>query len=228
MQMSKILRYDINIVNGISGVVREQSITDLVMGLHVKKGISESFLGNLTEGILTKCNTTTFIYKPVQPLSTIKRHIVIIPRKAEIEMGFPEWIIKIWNIAKNTGTKLLFYGSEQTIKLLKGVRDKQPVEAEFRNFTDWDDFLILSRDIKNDDNLIIILSRENWPSYHEGMARVPHYLNRYFQLNSYILLYPIQSGVGDNSLDLINPSMLDSFEKLDEIGKNIARLFRKK
>lgn len=228
MQMSRILRYDINIVNGISSVVREQAITDLILGLHVKKGISESFLGNLTEGILTRCNTTTYIYKPVQPLSTIKRHIVIIPEKAEIEMGFPDWVIKIWNIARNTGVRLLFYGSERTFSLLRDVKDKHPVEAEFRTFTDWDDFLIISRDIKSDDNLIVILSRENRPSFHDNMVKVPHYLNNYFQSNSFILLYPIQSGVGDDSIDLINPSMLDSFEKLDEIGKNIARLFRKK
>ncbi|MCK7535005.1 MAG: hypothetical protein MZV63_30440 [Marinilabiliales bacterium] len=190
LHLQKILRYDLNTVNGIASVIREQSITDLIMGLHVKKEISESFLGKVTEGILTKCNTTTFIYKPVQPVSTIKRHVVIIPQRAEIEMGFPFWVVKIWNMARNTGSKILFYGSDRTIRLLKEVNSKHPVEAEFRNFTDWEDFLVLSRDIRDDDNLIIVMSRENKPSYHPNMSKVSHYLNSYFKANSFILLFP--------------------------------------
>lgn len=229
LRLQKILRYDVNTVNGIASVIKEQSVTDLIMGLHVKKEISESFLGKVTEGILTKCNTTTFIYKPLQPISTIRRHIVIIPEKAELEMGFPAWVVKIWNMGRNTGIRLLFYGPERTIRLLKEVHVKHPVEAEFRNFTDWDDFLVLSRGIRDDDNLVIIMSRESKPSFHHSMAKVPHYLNSYFQANSFILVYPMQSGVGEpDSIDLNNPSLLDSFEKLDEIRKNIARLFRKK
>lgn len=67
--LHELLRYDLNTVNGITSVVKEHKISDLILGLHKRKGISNSFLGNLTEGILTKCNTTTLIYKPVQPLS---------------------------------------------------------------------------------------------------------------------------------------------------------------
>jgi len=61
------------------------------------------------------------------------------------------------------------------------------------------------------------------------MAKVPHYLNSYFQNNSFILLYPMQSGVDNpEAIDLNNPSMLDSIEKLEEIRKNIEGLLRKK
>lgn len=89
--------------------------------------------------------------------------------------------------------------------------------------------MVLSREIKDDDNLVIVLSREGKPSHHPGMAKVPHYLNSYFHNNSFILLYPVQSGVDEQeSIDLNNASMLDSIEKLEEIRKNITRLFRKK
>src|SRR5690606_3297839 len=104
----ELLRYDINIVNGITGSVKEHKITEIILGLHEEKGISDNFLGNLTEGILTRCNTTTLIYKPSQPLSTIKRHLVIVPERAEKEIGFPFWLMKVWNIAQNTGAQLVF------------------------------------------------------------------------------------------------------------------------
>jgi Kef-type K+ transport system membrane component KefB len=229
IQLNKLLRYDINIENGITGVIKEHNITDLILGLHVKKGISESFIGKLTEGIISKCNTTTFVYKPVQPISTIKRHIIIVPLNAEQVIGFPNWISKIFNIPNNTGSKLVFYAGESTIILIKSLLSKYSIEADFKIFNDWDDFLIISREVKVDDNLIVILSRLNKPSYNENMTKIPGYLDKYFKSNSFILLYPIQIGIKDNeAIDLNNPSLIEPIENLEVIGKKIAKLFKHK
>ncbi|HLV43279.1 MAG TPA: cation:proton antiporter [Brumimicrobium sp.] len=228
-KMHELLRYDLNIVNGITSVVKENKITDIILGLHVKKGISQSFIGNLTEGILTKCNTTTLIYKPAQPFGTIKRHVIIVPEHAEKELGFPFWLIKVWNIARNSGAKLHFYGHKDTLKIIKEVQSKHPIECDFDEFSAWDDFLILSRDFHNDDNLIIVLSRKDKPSYHTSMNKIPHYLNKYFETTSYILIYPMQAGVTDTSqIDLKNPTFMQPIEMLDDIRKNIANIFKRK
>lgn len=225
----ELLRYDLNIVNGITSVAKEHKITDLILGLHINKGISESFLGNLTEGILTKCNTTTLIYKPAQPFGTIKRHIIIVPENAEKEIGFPFWLIKVWNIARNSGAKLIFYTTQETLKVIQEIQTKHPIECEFQDFNDWDDFLILARNFHKDDNLIIILSRKDKPSFHSNMIKIPSYLNKYFKETSYILIYPMQAGVTDTSqIDLKNPTFIEPLEKLDEIGKTIAKIFRRK
>jgi Kef-type K+ transport system membrane component KefB len=227
--LHELLRYDLNIVNGITSVVKEHKITDLILGLHVNKGISDSFLGNLTEGILTKCNTTTLIYKPVQPFGTIKRHIIIVPENAEKEIGFPFWLIKVWNIAKNSGAKLLFYATNETLKFVREIQSKHPIPCEFEEFNDWDDFLILARNFHQDDNLIIVLSRKDKPSFHSNMTKIPSYLNKYFKETSYILIYPMQAGVTDTSqIDLKNPTFIEPLEKLDEIGKTISKIFRRK
>lgn len=227
--LHQLLRYDFNIRNGISSVVKENRITDLVLGLHVKKSISDSFLGNLTKGILDKCNTTTLVYKPVQPISTIKRQIIVVPANAENEIGFPFWLIKIWNIASNTGAKLIFYAHEKTLHILKDIQSKHPVNTDFVEYDAWDNFLNLSTEIKENDNLWIILSRKSKPSYHENMLHVPSYLNDHFTLNSFVLVYPIQSvATNRKNIDLKNASLIEPIEKLDEIGKTIAHLFGRK
>jgi Kef-type K+ transport system membrane component KefB/nucleotide-binding universal stress UspA family protein len=229
IHLTELLRYDLNIVNGITSVIKEHGITDLILGLHVKKGISESFLGNLTEGILSKSNKTTLVYKPAQPISTIKRHFIVMPENAEKEIGFPFWMLKVWNISRNTGDKLIFHGTAPTLKILKELQAKHPVEAEFHVFEDWDEILALTREIKIDDNLIIVMSRKGKPSYHPKMANVPNYLNKYFKSNSFILIYPMQIGVAQSAkFDLNYPSLLEPIEKLDEIGKTIAGLFKRK
>ena len=224
--LHELMRYDLNIVNGITNVVKENKITDLILGLHEKKGFSKNFVGNLTEGILTKCNTTTLIYKPSQPLSTIKRHLIVVPDRAEKEIGFPFWLIKVWNIARNSGAKLVFYSTEQTLNYIKDINTKHPVESEFKEFSEWDDFLILAREVKPDDNLILILSRKDRPSYHSNMLRIPVYMNKYFQTTNFILVFPTQIGVSDGTnMNLKDPSVLDS---LDDLGKTISNLFKRK
>jgi Kef-type K+ transport system membrane component KefB len=231
--LHELLRYDLNIVNGITSVVKEQRITDLIVGLHQKKGITDTFLGTLTEGILTKCNTTTLIYKPTQPLATINRHLIIVPDRAEKEIGFPFWLIKVWNIGRNTGDKLVFYAPDLTLKYIKEVHLKHPVNAEFHSFSkDWDDFLILTREVKSDDNLIVVLSRKERPSWNSSMVKIPSYLNRYFSENNFTLIYPMQSGVNDNKdidfNDNVFEPLKDNIEKLDDISRTLASLFKKK
>jgi Kef-type K+ transport system membrane component KefB len=222
----ELLRYDVNIVNGINSVVKEHRITDMVLGIRSDKGLSSNFIGNLTGGILNKCNTTTLIYKPVQPLGTIKRHIVIVPENAEKEVGFPFWLIKIWNIAINSGAIIVFYASETTLKYIREVHKKNNIECEFREFVDWEDFLILARDFRLDDNLIIVMSRKDSPSYHPNMERIPHYLNKYFKDNGFILIYPIQAFMSERSnIDFHNATMV---EPLDEIAKTFSKLLKRK
>jgi Kef-type K+ transport system membrane component KefB/nucleotide-binding universal stress UspA family protein len=206
--LNELLRYDLNIVNGISSVVKEHNITDLVMGLSSAKELNDSFLGGLADGILAKCNTTTMIYKSSQPLSTVKRHLIVLPDRAEREIGFPFWLIKVWNIAHNTGAKLVFYASGQTMNYIKGVHEKHPVEAEFYEGFDWNDFLVLSREVKKDDSLVVVMSRRDRISYHSAMLKIPTYLSKYFSEINFALIYPIQSGVSEGNLEsYMNPSV---------------------
>jgi len=224
--LTELLRYDQNISNGIKSTIREHNISDLILGLHVKSEISDSYLGNLTESILERSRTTTFIYKSVQPLNTIKRHLVVVPDMAEKETGFPFWLLKVWNIARNTGSTLVFYSSRETLNYIQQVQKIHPIECEFVEFTNWEDFLSLSGYCQKDDNLIVIFSRRDKPSYHEYMAQVPAYLNKHFVQFSFILIYPIQVGIMETSvIDRRNPSLL---EPIDEIGKTILNLFKKK
>lgn len=217
-RLNQLLRYDVNIVNGITNVIKENHITDLILGIYSKKGISTTFIGNLNEGILAKSNVTTLIYKSSQPIATVKRHVVFVPIGAEKELGFPFWLHKIWNIARNSGTKLVFYASLPTLSFIKEVHEKYTIPCAFNEFTDWDDFLVLSREIEEDDNLIFVLSRRDGLTYHNYMHVLPDYLNNYFQSNSYILIYPRQLGVGEESLG----------GKVEEIGTTISHLFRRK
>ena len=196
--LQELQRYDLNVTNAILSVILEHRITDLVLGLHKEKGLPSSFLGRITEGILDYSDVTTLIYKPAQPLSTMKRHLVVIPVQAEKEAGFPQWVARVWNVIQNTGAKAIFYGSSDTLGRLKTLLGKRGGEMEFTEFSDWEDFLIVFRDVHKDDNLWIVMSRHNGISFNPSMNRIPGYLNKYFQQNSFILVYPLQANASAN------------------------------
>ena len=64
--------------------------------------------------VLMQSNVTTFIYSPAQPLATVKRHLIVVPEKAEKEAGFQAWVHRIRQLAENSGAKIVFFASEGT------------------------------------------------------------------------------------------------------------------
>ncbi len=229
VRVKSIVRYDSNLVAGITNVIKENRITDLLLGLHVRKNMIDSFLGRLTTGLLARSNCTTYIYRPVQPVSTLRRHFIIIPERAEDEPGFSFWLSKIWNIALNTGARIIFYSTGRTERLLRQIAESHPINAEFRQLNEWHEFTALSDEIKRDDNLVIVLSRKNFISYLPAMEKIPEYLDSYFARTNLLLIYPSQSRAWDDEqLDLTSPTMLEAIEKVDLIGKTIASIFRKR
>ena len=198
-RMKDLLRYDLSVSNAIASVVKEREITDLVVGLHKEKDIPAAFLGHIVESVLAESSVSTFIYKPAQPISTVRRHLIIIPELAEKEIGFNQIIFRLRNVTQNTGAATVFYGSEATLNALKKLLAKKSGEASYIEFNDWDDFLIVFRDIKPDDTMWISLSRKEGLSYAPAMARIPKYLNKYFQANSFVLAYPVQAGMNEGT-----------------------------
>lgn len=229
VNLKALLRYDINLVYGMVNVMHENTITDLLMGLHVRGGLSDTFLGNLTEGILERSNVTTFVYHPYQPIATLRRHLIIVPENAENEPGFSFWLAKIWNIGMNSGAKIVFFASEKTLELIRGIHSKHPIEADFKLFEAWDDLEEIAAITRSNDNLVFVMSRKNMPSHQRYMNHVPRFLNMHYQNSNFLLVYPVQTFLmHEEKIDLTESSLIETIENIDVIGKTIAGIFRKK
>ena len=151
------------------------------------------------------------------------------PEHAEKEIGFSLWLKKLWNIAQNSSAKLVFFASKEAIAAIDELQLKHPIVFEYHEFTNWNNFLALKNEMLKDDNLVIVLSRKNMPSYDTNMSKIPTYLNTYFNKKSYLLIYPKQAGVKDSSpINLTNPTLLEPFDKMAEIEQSISKIFRKK
>ena len=142
--LQQLLRYDVNISNAIVSVARERNITDIVMGMHQRNpamtaipaipgipGTSGPGIGRMVTDVLTHSNITTFIYSPAQPITTIKRHLIVIPEQAEKEAGFQAWVRRIRLLAENSGAKVVLFAAESHYHHVYGqLGGCQPLQDE--------------------------------------------------------------------------------------------------
>lgn len=192
--MRMISRYDVNVTSGIIHTIKENAITEVVMGLHHKAHFADSFFGAKTENLLKSTNQMILISKSIQPLSTIKRLIVAVPAKSEFEVGFVKWYDRVKNISKQIGATTTFFAHPDTLEQIRILarRNKFGVETYFENLDEWDDFLMLTREVLSNDLLVVISSRKTAISYNPSMDKLPMQLSKYFANNSFIVLYPDQ------------------------------------
>lgn len=189
-----ISRYDANVTSGIIHTIKENAITEVVMGLHHKAHFADSFFGAKAENLLKATNQMILISKSVQPLSTIKRLVVAVPAKAEFEIGFVKWYDRVKNISKQIGATVSFFAHPDTLEQLKTLasRNKFGVKTKFNVLDDWDDFLMLTREVDDNDLLVVVSSRKTAISYNPSLDKLPLQLSKYFASNSFIVLYPDQ------------------------------------
>lgn len=195
VHIQDMIRYDLNTANAITSVICENNITDMVLGLHQHHAIPADFLGKITDGILCANGVNAYIYKSKQPMSTVKRHLIAIPPHGEQESGFPTTLQKLKNMMQNMGVETIFFCDGNTENAIKQIIGKDSGKMHFKPFNNWDDFLILFRETKVNDCMWIMLSRKDGISYQPVMPKIPRYLNKYLQQNSFVLIYPKQANM---------------------------------
>ncbi|WP_409966645.1 Glutathione-regulated potassium-efflux system protein KefB [Mycovorax composti] len=234
-KMTPLIRYDSSISNGIVYTIKEQSITDIIIGLH--KGADEKvFFGDITENILKRVYETIYIYKPAQPINTLKRMVVVIPPNAETEPGFVHWVHKLYEMAKEAGMKINFYGTDATLSAIENLirHNNGSLQPGYNKFDQWDDFLIFTRELTANDLFIIISSRRGYSSYVPQLNKLPYYLSNYFSKHSYLILYPKQLDTGINMEDIqqadgkLIETLSEQLDVINKAGKFIRRKLWKK
>ncbi len=208
-ELKTLLLKEINAVNGIQKAVTQEQVTDIILGITKKRNFVDTFFGTVTEGVINTCESTIFIYSPRQPIVTIKRHLVVVPPNAEKETGFNGWISRILKIGKHTGAQLKFFCNERTMKAINKRAKKYKLEVKQGDAIDFEDFLLLSKEVKDDDNLIVVMSRPDYPSYTDHMKNVRRVLLRHFEETSFMMIYPHQSRY-EGGKGFMNPALRGS------------------
>ena len=207
VSLTQISRYDLNIASGIIHTAKEYEVTDVIIGLHRKVNIVDSFFGNLADSLLKGLHREVMIAKFLMPVNTLRRIIIAVPPKAEYEAGFQKWVGHFCRMASILGCRAHFFANEQTLGYLQQlVKNKYGLTmTDFSHLDDWDDLLLLTGQVNYDHLLVIISARRGSISYDTAFEKLPAQLGKYFSNNSLIILYPDQLGEPQEALSFSNP-----------------------
>ena len=227
--LKTVSRFDLNITTGILHTAKENDATSIIIGLHHKASIVDSFFGNLTENLLKGTFLQVMVARFLMPVNTLRRIIVAVPPKAEFEHGFVKWIVHLCRMSSQLGCRLHFFAHPQTLGYIRGYIQKKhkDVLTEYQVLEDWDDLLIITGQVNYDHLLVIVSSRRGSISYDSAFERLPMQISKYFNNNSIMLLYPDQKGDPNESLTFADPRGFAETQYYDKVGNWFYKWFKK-
>ena len=224
--LRQITRYDLNIASGIIHTAKEYEVTDVIIGLHRKVNIVDSFFGMLAENLLKGLHREVMIAKFLIPINTIRRIIIAVPPKAEYEAGFQKWVEHFCRMGGTLGCRVHFFANEETTVQLQALVKKKYGQTltDFSRLDDWGDLLILTGQVNYDHLLVVISARRGSISYDSSFEKLPAQLGKYFSNNSLIVLYPDQLGEPQDAVSFSNPR--NEAQHYEKVGKWVYKWFK--
>ncbi len=136
----------------------------------------------------------SIIYHPNQPINTINRLLVAVPRYAEKEHDFITCFGLVRRLSSQIGARVVFFTNEDTQKALQAFcrRKGKYLRASYREMEDWEDVLMIAKQMAPDDMIVMINARPSTPSYNPLFDQVPDMLGKFFGDHSYMVVYPEQ------------------------------------
>ena len=229
VKLTTVSRFDLNITAGILHTAKEYEATGIIIGLHYKASIVDSFFGNLTENLLKNTYLQVMVVRFQMPVNTLRRIIVAVPSKAEFEHGFIKWVTYMCRMSSQLGCRVHFYAHPQTLGYIRGYIQKKhkDTRAVYSELDDWNDLLLLTGQVNYDHLLVIVSARRGSISYDSSFEKLPMQVSKYFNNNSIMLLYPEQRGDPNESLSFADPRGFAETQYYDKVGNWIYKWFKK-
>lgn len=205
--METLDRYDLNTVTGMLNAIQERDITEVMLGLHRRTTVIDSFFGNKTEQLLRSTNRMVMLVRCFIPVNTVTRVVVWVPKDAQYETGFSRWVRAISRLTRQIGCRVIFCCAADIQPFIRGViiTENFGIRCEFRTTESWDDFIPLSNRVLDDDLFVIIAAHQQSVSYRAEMAEIPMFLQRNFSRNNLMIIYPEQFGESPNITSFVDP-----------------------
>ena len=144
--------------------------------------------------LINNQSKASIIYHPAQPLNTISRLLVAVPLYAEKERDFISCFGLVRRLSSQLGAKVVFFTNENAQKALQAFcrRKGKYLRASYREMENWEDVLMIAKQMAPDDMIVMINARPSTPSYNPLFEQVPVMLEKFFSKHSYMVVYPEQ------------------------------------
>ncbi|HBM16345.1 MAG TPA: sodium:proton antiporter [Lentisphaeria bacterium] len=211
IQVETIATIDHNMVSGTVRISREILSDILVMAWQQKARFFDKLFGEKINSIVDDLpDKNIFVCRFVKPLINKDKIIFIAPPLTEKNYGFKVLVQKIARLAQEYTLPIIVFGEEKTHSAITDTLTKNNISVKpvYEIFRDWEDFLVLSREIDKNDMIILNSSRRDSLAYNPVLEKAPQKLEKHFKNNNMITVYTQQFENGS----LRNPLTKTSFK----------------
>lgn len=224
---------DHNPATGIVRMSRELPADLIVLGWPQRAGLLDRVLGeSKLSTILQNVEKTVMVGHFEQPLVAHKRIVCAVPPLAEFEKGFDLWASKVMMLAQELSVPVTVHCNAATGKAVMRSLERSKFNAPITvsPFNDWEDFLILSRNVREQDLFLLVSARKGATSYRSELDDLPAKMEKYFATNNRVVIWPQQfsdhHGIEDYS-DFNAEPLHIGIDAVQRIGRSIGNIFKK-
>ena len=158
--------------------------------IEIKQSADWQDVSNMVE----HTSKSVIVYHEYQPINTINRLVVAVPRYAEKERDFITCFGLVRRLSGELGAQVVFYAHPDTQVALQAMcrRPGKYLRASFRNMDGWEEVGIISQTIVENDMLVFLSSRKSTASYNPLFEEIPTMLTQHFTQFSSMVVYPEQ------------------------------------
>ena len=194
VRADRVCRYDINITSGIVHTIKEHGVTTVVIGLHEKAGMLDSFFGSLTSSLLRGTYREVIVARLMMPVNTLKGILTVVPPMAEYEVGFSRWLTHLCRMSSQSGCSLKFRADVHTAECLRSAIDNiaPGVMAAMDVVEDMQFGEMMNVSVDAEQMLAVVAARPASVSYDPVFDRLPSLLKN-FSSSNLMVIYPEQA-----------------------------------
>ena len=228
VQMATLSRMSTNIARGILHTLREYDVGEVIVCLTDREtGKPKTALGNTIEGVLTGSHRELMAVRALVPPGTLRQIIVVVPEKAEYEVGFYKWLEHLCRIGEQTDCRFEFRAHPATMWYIQGYMGQMHphVRATYQPMPRWSDLQQLYGKLGEDQMLVVVTARPGFISHTNDLDMLPQQLSEHFAETSIMLLYPDQWGDPMESVSVFSPNGTVVTRQPHTLGNWIRRNF---
>lgn len=219
------VRIAANIANGIKHAFQEFRASEIIIGMHTHRNVSNKFWGEFHQSLFNGLNCQIIMARIAHPLNTIRRIQVAVPSRAQFEPGFHRWLERLARMAENLECRIQFHGRSDTLVLIaEYLKNRHPeVRSECTEMEHWNMLPQLAASIAPDHVFVIVTARTGTVSYKNAQERLPEEIKKFFHGKNLMIIFPDQYGYDVDQMTFAQPKHIEEQSAYEAVGKWIRR-----